>query len=146
MIKILSVEDIPEAMDLLQKFRDTAPVPGRLDRKVFSDNWTQLMGIGAGALIGAYSDKGLIGCLGLILSKDINDGDLVAQETFWFVDPSARGVGVKLLLWAEKWAKEMGFARILMGHLHNEEGKHLPGIFQRMGYKPAEVTYVKILN
>lgn len=146
MIRLLTSSDLDEAMDLLQKFRDSAPVPGRLDRSVFSANWNQLFELGAGTIIGYFSENKLIGCIGLILSKDINDADMVAQEAFWFVDPSKRGIGIKLLMWAEKWAKDNGFVRILMGHLNNEEGKHLPSIFSRLGYSPAEVTYVKTLK
>lgn len=68
---------------------------------------------------------------------------LVAQETVWFIDPSARGRSALLMLDAyEAWARERGCAVIGMASLATNDVARL---YERRGYRPAETHFLKAL-
>ena len=68
-------------------------------------------------------------------------GERTAFEIVWWVNPEARGDGVKLLRAVEEWAKEQGIHKIQMVAPNERVGT----LYQRLGYKPVEVSYQRSL-
>lgn len=85
----------------------------------------------------------LIGSLGFIKAPDLHNGDTMAVETFWFVDPKKRGVGLILFNAYEKWSKENGIKKIAMIHMMDSYPESLERLYLKRGYKLAEKHYVK---
>jgi hypothetical protein len=50
----------------------------------------------------------LVGMIGVVIVPHLVSGLPTASEVFWWVEPDARGVGLRLLRAAEGWAKENG--------------------------------------
>ena len=87
---------------------------------------------------------GFIGCA--ILSTWMSPRYQLCQELAWYLKPEARGkggVGVKLLLAAEKRAKELGMKHIYCSHLAGSDD--VGGMLKRLGYYNAESAMVKEL-
>jgi GNAT superfamily N-acetyltransferase len=145
MIREVQPSELNLVTDLGSKFWAEGALPGSLKPAVFITNWTKLMSIGMGKIFGLFNDGKFVGCLGCLVVNDLNDGEMVASETFWFVDPEFRGQGVKLLIHFMRWAKEIGCSRISMVHLINEHAEKLNDIYVKMGFTQTEVHYIKEL-
>ena len=82
------------------------------------------------------------GVIGVILFKHPFSGELVASETFWWVDPEHRGAGIRLMREAERWARERGAVKMQMGE---PAGSAMARFYERVGYAPIESTYQREL-
>ena len=145
MIKEVPVEDMDKAAELGTKFFQEAGLPGTLNPELFKKNWTYLIASGTGKMFGLYEEGVFVGAIGVIISPDLNDGELVASEAFWFIHPSKRGGGLKLLLHFLSYAKEIGCVRVIMVHLFNQNREQLSKLYTKLGFAPVEVHYVKTL-
>ena len=85
----------------------------------------------------------LRGAIGGILSRDLNDHELVSVEQFWFVTSDARGRGMRLLSEYETVSRMRGAKRILVGHIHSGRTDIWQRILSRKGYSLLESHYVK---
>ena len=72
----------------------------------------------------------------------LEDDVITCSETFWYVDEKERGEA-KLLVKAQKYAKEMGARRMTMIHLSNSVPNRLKGLYERLGFKEIETHYIK---
>lgn len=77
----------------------------------------------------------------------MNSSYKVAQELFWWVDENHRkgGIGIELLKATEKKSKEQGAKTMMMLSLKELDGDKVNKIYSRMGYKPREQTYMRVL-
>jgi GNAT superfamily N-acetyltransferase len=146
MIREVQVSELNLVADLGKKFWAEGSLPGSLKPAVFINNWTKLIGMGIGKIFGLFNDGKFVGCLGCLVVNDLNDGEMIASETFWFVDPENRGSGIKLLIHFMKWAKEIGCSRVSMVHLMNKQAEKLSEIYVKMGFTQTEVHYIRSLN
>ena len=121
-------------------------VPGQFSPEVFIKNWTMLMNLGTGFILGLYQDDELIGALGSIIINDINHGKPIANEVFWFVHPDKRGPGIRLLKAYEEEAKARGAILCTMAHLNHLQPETLGELYRRRGYHPVETVYLKELT
>lgn len=90
-----------------------------------------------------------VGGIGVLLSPDLCDGNLVMQEAFWYVDPEHRGgtASVRLVKEVEAFAKEAGVARFSMGRAHDADPEgRVDAFLKAMGYVPRETNYIKTIN
>lgn len=95
---------------------------------------------GPGSVIGVSELDGTItGMLGLIVWPHFISGQRFAGEVFWWVDPSHRGHGLRLLKWAETWAQQQGAESIQM----IAPDDRLGALYTRLGYVPVERTYLR---
>lgn len=101
------------------------------------------MNAGAGGILMLENEGNPRGMLGFLQYPDINDGETVITETFWYVLPQHRGDGLKLLRKFEDVAKERGAKRVIMGHLKALMPEALSHLYTRLGYKELETTYIK---
>ena len=112
---------------------------------LLDENPGQMAQIGAdlieketGLLLVAEGDGGrLVGMIGMVIVPHPLSGALVAAELFWWMDPTARGAGVRLLKRAERWARDRGIATVQMTAPNPGVG-HL---YERLGYQAVETAY-----
>lgn len=89
------------------------------------------------------SSKGevLTGMIALLAYDHPFSGERMAFEVVWWVQPEARGDGVKLLKAAEEWAREHGIGKVQMVAPNDRVG----ALYQRLGYAPVETSYQRSL-
>jgi len=76
----------------------------------------------------------------------MNHNHLVGAELAWWVEPDYRktSAGLKLLKFAENLAIEAGVKMWSMMLLESSEPEKVAKIYDKMGYKPTERTYLKV--
>ncbi len=149
MIRQLTADDLQnkELLALGEKFFTDAKLPGEFIPGVFVATWSTLMRMTCGAIWTSVVDDRVVGAIGGVFHPDANDGKLVAQEMFWFMDPSYRSGfnAIKLFTAFENWAISRGATRIVMGCILGEYAKPLREFYTKMGYRPVDVSYFKEL-
>lgn len=146
MIRIATDDQLDGIAQLGPKFWSESNLPGGFKPDVFVENWKKIIARDQGCIIFNQDDKGGInGAIGLLVYQDINDGELVMQEAFWFVSPESRGFGIRLLKKAEEIAKMINVKRFVMTHLLNNYADQLSRLYPRMGFKALEINYIKHL-
>jgi GNAT superfamily N-acetyltransferase len=138
-------ERLPEMAALGFQFQEEGALPGKFIPEVFVKTWGNLIRMNLGVLFGLEKDGRLVGGLGAILFPDPNDGELVANELFWFVSKEHRGQGLKLLEVFEGWAADFNVKRVSMVHLENLSPKALNRLYRSRGYRVVETHYFKEL-
>lgn len=84
--------------------------------------------------------------LGLQFPALMNANVMVGTEIAWWVEPEHRNkpIGVRLLKYVEQQAKSKGLKYWSMMCLEQLNADGLESIYERMGYKKAERTYMRI--
>lgn len=146
-LRLVQYQELSEVITVVQKFFDEGFLIGKLKPEVFTQTWTTIITSGMGAIIAAYRGSNMIGTLGFMIMNDPNDGELVSQEMFWFVDPQYRkGEGLKLLNRYEEIAKQIGVKRIGLAHMLSDNNTTLSKLYIRKGYRPMETHYFKEIS
>lgn len=135
--------DLPELEEMGRAFFKEAGFSHRFEPEVFRSNWKKLIESGAGHMLGKFVGPTLVAVLGFVVAPDLNDGRPSAYETFWFSHPQHRGEGFGLLRAYEQRAVQLGVARISMVHLQNLTPERLGEIYEKRGFRKAEVHYFK---
>jgi GNAT superfamily N-acetyltransferase len=80
-----------------------------------------------------------------ILYPSYLDGEVTAQELWYWVDPDKRkqGKGKALIETFETWATAMGATVLLLTATHGMTHRVLGKIYSARGYKPQEHVYSK---
>lgn len=121
-------------------------LPGGFRPEAFTQNWTKMIYAGHGMILGAFKNGAFIGALGAVFSPDPSNGDKIATEAFWYVRPGHRGPGLRLLKAFEEIAMKRGVKRIGMVHLLSIQPEGMANLYQRLGYRPVEVNFLKELS
>ena len=74
----------------------------------------------------------------------IND-KITFQEIIWYVNKPFRSHGVTLLREVEKMLKSSGVSSMIMAVMENSKTEKIKRFYERLGYKPMEVHYVRNL-
>lgn len=91
-------------------------------------------------------DNRLRGAIGGVATADLNTGETVAIEQFWYVDKEARGRGLILLTAFEDWSMEQKAVRCVIGHIYDaERAEAWKRLFAMKHYTPLEIHYSKEL-
>jgi GNAT superfamily N-acetyltransferase len=83
----------------------------------------------------------ITGMLGYLLYDHFISGERIAGEVFWWVEPEARGDGLRLMREAEKRAKERGAKRFQF----IAPTPQLEHVYRRLEYSWVESTFQKSL-
>jgi GNAT superfamily N-acetyltransferase len=94
-----------------------------------------------GVIFVSGSDATLTGMIGLVIYDHVWSGEATAFEVVWWVEPEARGDGVRLLRAAEKWARSKGIEKMQMVAPNRKVGI----LYERCGYVPVETSYQRNL-
>jgi len=132
---------IPLAMEFIAESGEDIP----FNAEHFKATWETLLASKAGHIIKCEKNGEIVGALGFLVYHDILSGELKASETFWFMKPSYRGSGVKLLEEFEYTAKNMGVKRIMMAHLKNLMPEKIKSVYLSRGYKEIETQYERVI-
>ena len=148
-IKRATVVDL-EDLDLYSMgvmFYTQSKLPGTFNPAFFKSIWTTFIEQDLGAMFMLLDDQQkLMGVIGGLKHPDPYNGDLVAQEMFWFVHPAHKSKGaVELYNAFEGWAKEIGAKRLCMACVCNSHMKAVRKFYERKGYRPVDVSYFKNL-
>ena len=96
----------------------------------------------------AEKENKLIGFItGLAFPAILNNKVMCGSELAWWVEPEYRktSAGIKLLKHIERSAKDFGSLTWSMMCLEELDPDGLESMYKRMGYKPAERTFVRVL-
>lgn len=145
--RITDLRSVPDAslQWLGESFYGEGKLPGQFVLEKFRDSWGQLIKTEVGAMWVLFRDGVLCGGIGGIIYPDLNDGDLVCMETFWYVAPDSRGGrdGLRLIKELEIWAAMRGAKRIIMAYIFASMPESVAKFYERCGYRPMEMWYVK---
>lgn len=89
-----------------------------------------------------FVDADYRGAIGFTLAPLPYSPQVTRVERFWWVNPEHRGIGMHLYQAADKWAAENAVEiRSLVAPANAYE---VHGMYARMGYRPVEITFVKV--
>lgn len=143
MIRAAQIHELKLLAPGAMEFWMEGKLPGKFVPEVFERNWTKLNGVGIGRIFISIENGIIHGAIGIILSRDINDDALVAEEAFWFVRPDYRRAGIRLFYHAEKYAIASKCERMCMVHLHSLSAEKLGAFYEKNGYSVIEHKYQK---
>jgi hypothetical protein len=146
MIRPATTDDLPAIAEMGLTFTEEGKLPAKVVPLTWCRSWANLLASGAGVVLVSEQNGEVTGAIAGLLYHDLNDGAPVLAEAFWFVKPEKRGSGMKLLFALENLARERGCARMHMVHLLSINADSLSKTYERIGYKPTEIHYVKELN
>lgn len=92
-------------------------------------------------LVAEADDGQLTGMIGVIVAPHPFSGERVAGDLFWWVEPDARGQGIRLLKAAEAWARERQAVKFQMV----APNARVAQLYRRLGFQPLESTYQRSL-
>lgn len=98
---------------------------------------------GAGAVLIAEAADGLVGMMALTTYQHPMNGDTIATEIVWWMEPEARGGRAALQLFAagEAWARTQGATKFQMIAPSDKVGR----FYERIGFERIEVHYQRSL-
>ncbi len=97
----------------------------------------------ARVFIAEGEDEKLQGAIGFLISEDLHDGKKTAVETFWFVAPEFRGIGMELFKVFEAEAIKAGCQKLAMIHMTDSYPESLQAFYTRQGYRLIEQHFVR---
>lgn len=143
MIRRATLDDMPRLLAMGQRFaseteyRDLITIrPGPLAVAIRS-----ILGNPDGATFVSGTDATLTGMIAVLAYDHPFSGERTAFEVVWWVDPEARGDGLRLLRAAEGWAREQGIRKMQMVAPNERVG----ALYRRLGYAPVETSYQRSL-
>lgn len=147
MIREIKIDELPLIYPIGHAIWKEGKLPGAYVNEIFRASWEKLYAAGVGVIFAAFRGGELVGALGAITYNDLNDGVLVSTEAFWYVFEDFRkilyGYGVRLLIAYEKWAKRRGVKRVGMANLVALNDGPMQSLYEKMGYRPLDRTYIK---
>ena len=104
--------------------------------------WTELLKTNLVSFFLLVDGK-VVGLIAGMKVNNLTNGKIGLQELIWYVDKPYRSRGMKLLKYFEEAAKVMGAAHIVMALMCNSKAEKLGRLYERQGYKPFEIQYMK---
>lgn len=137
-------DDVHKVAAFMKRF-ETASKFVKVDVEYTTGRYWQMIQSGMAVMFILESDGEMIGGLGAVCFPDLHDGVMTAVETFWYVDPSHRGSGMKLLDAYDKWSQLKNCKRDALIHLADSFPESLHKIYDRRGYELVESHYMRSL-
>jgi GNAT superfamily N-acetyltransferase len=144
-IRTADIADLPRVAALAQEFSRQSAFTRNFDPDRFIGVWVGLLEAATGEIFLLTDGDAITGALGGVIYPDLYSGSPIATEFFWYVQPGARGQGMKLYQEFERWARRWDCVQIRMVHLMDSMPEKLSRVYARMGFSPSELHYVKEL-
>lgn len=143
MIREATLDDVSQLLEMGKHFLAQTAYGHRLGTNVeqMAKTAVALIDQDNGVVFVVAQGTALLGMIGVLRFQHHLSGEPVAAEVFWWVEPEARGVGVRLMKRAEAWAKAHGAVRFQMVSPEPKVGQ----LYERMGYQAIEVAYERTL-
>lgn len=147
MIRPMTMDDLPEVARLGAEFHARA---GWDEIEYNVDDCTNSLTrfMETGSFVGLVADDGhIVGMIaGLISPVYFNYSHTSGEELFWFVaDDAPQMTGIKLLKAIEAEARARGCGTWQMKSLARLGGERMVQLYERMGYRASESTFLKEL-
>lgn len=141
-IREATVADAPVIVDMATRFlqahyRDVITPDAASIAAVSTRLLTSEEGIG----FIAETDGEPVGMIGAMRFVHPMSGELMASEVVWWVNPEARGIGMRLLRAVEGWARQHGVKRLQL--IAPTEATET--LYARLGCLPVERIYQRVL-
>jgi GNAT superfamily N-acetyltransferase len=94
-----------------------------------------------GTVFVSEHDGTITGMIGVLVYPHPFSNEPTGFDLFWWVEPEARGHGVRLMRAAEAWAKARGATKMQMV----APSPRVEELYARLGYRPIEVAYQRSL-
>ena len=140
MTREATLTDLPRLVEmgrhfLAASYRDTltenlAQMATLAEQLVTQDNGTILV---------LERDGILVGMIGMLIFPHHLSAERTAGEVMWWIEPDARGAGIRLLKEAEQWARDHGARKIQMIAPNARVGQ----LYARLGYAQIEIAFQK---
>ena len=142
MIRRATMDDHERLAELGQRFLES-DYAGRtkVDPARLYDSVGSIIANESGAVFVSGSDATLTGMIALLAYDHPFSGERTAFEVVWYVEPEARGDGVRLLRAAEDWARREGITKMQMVAPNQRVGD----FYTRMGYEFVESSFQRSL-
>ena len=131
--------DIPTLVEMGQRFISETPYHDQLafdpEQAEHFGRW--LLTYEKGLIVVLDIDGATRGMLGAITIVHPFSSAVVASELFWWVEPEARGAGIRLLREFQRWGRSMGASALNMV-APNERVAH---VYERLGFELIESMY-----
>ena len=142
-IRWAQVSDIDNAIELMQEFQDESLGEYGLEIKV--EQAKELLKKYVDTSLVAIRDNKIVG----VIAGTITDyplGGKIFQEIVWYVSKKHRVCGLLLFRELEEYCKKIGVSHIVMVHMANLKSQKLGKFYQRIGFKPLEIQYIKTVG
>jgi len=141
-IRIAKISDVRSIAEFMKQF-ETATRFIKVDVEHTTKEYERLVSFGIATLLIMEVKGKMVGGLGFIAIPDVHSGIMSSVETYWFVSPKYRGVGLLLFSAYEKEAIKQGCKRIAMVHLMDSYPEKLCKLYEKRGYEFVEKHYIK---
>ena len=142
-MRVATVDDIPAIAAMGAHFIETE-YPGaiRFDAERLATLTRSLID-GAGVVFVVEQAGALVGMMALTTYLHPMNGDTIATEIVWWMEPEARGgrAALKLFAAGEAWARDQGATKFQMIAPSDQVG----AFYERLGFQKIEVHYQRSL-
>jgi len=144
MIRKATIADIPCLVALGISFMRESQYSTHLtiNRQAQAKLALMLIRVNHGLLLVDDRNGEIVGMIGVLATLHPHSDDAVMSELFWYVKPSHRGSGVRLLMAAEKWARAHGIRKSIVV----SPSTAVSNFYLRMGYERLEEQFIKDLD
>ena len=149
MIRMATIEDIPNIVQCMRRFYDGSDyVKTGLNFDVDSVTrfCSSIISNDNACLIISEKNGSVVGFItGVVSPWSLDNSQILASELGWWIDLDHRGGtdSVRLLKEYEKWAANKGASRCMMAHLENDRSTRMERFYEKVGYHKAESHYMK---
>lgn len=145
-IRKITSDEVKMLENGCREFYATGALAGELNFDQWQRHWERILLLEQGIIWAAFRDGEAVAAIGGYCGKDQSNSDLVFTEKFFFARNLGKGTGMRLLVQAESDLKDLDVKRIYMINLVNYEPEKAIKLYTYMGYKPAEVLWIKELQ
>lgn len=141
MIREATIDDVPRLVEMGGRFVGSSNYCGRLanNPRAQCDMMLRLIGHCDGKVFVSEKDGSVTGMVGVAAFMHPWSGEWMAEEVFWWVEPEARGPGIKLLKRAEQWANDKSCVRMRSSAPNGRVAR----AYRALGYTKIEEAYLK---
>lgn len=143
MIRQATEADIPRLIEMGLQFVAQTSYKDRIviDPEKLAETIRLLLANPAGTILVAEKDGAVKGMIAMASHSHPFSGETIACEVVWWVDPDARGDGIRLLKAAEDWGRDIGAKRIQM----IAPDLRVAQTYERLGYELIESSFQRSL-
>src|SRR5262245_47224718 len=145
---VSSISELEALAPMGEKFYEERDLlPGKFNRMAWVQTWRNLLELDNFKMIQLLDqEESPRGGIGGVCTFDLNTGETIAVEQFWYVEPDARGHGLMLLQAFENWAMDKDAVRVIIGHVYDSKRSEAwKRLFAMRHYMPLEIHYYKEL-
>ena len=143
MIRTATIADIPDCVELAVRFMNESAYGQHLaiNKQAMAKLGLMLIRAPNGTMLVEERAGCIVGMIGVIATEHPHSGEPVMSELCWYVEPDARGTGVRLLLAAENWGRDLGVTKSIVV----SPNEAVSALYERLGYQPLERQFIKDL-